>query len=103
MINAAKELDFELSQLSATLLAADIHTYDATPLTAVLPLNYTAQQLAGFWHDLSLINYDDGYGVQELFGVVWLSDNEWLARDEYDGAQRWNHYKYPQYPPRTTS
>jgi hypothetical protein len=101
MPNAAKELEFILSQHDAKLLAADIYTdpyYEEEPLkTAVLPLNYTEQQLEKFWQDLARIEYDNGYGNQELFGTVWLTDNAWLSREEYDGSEWWEHNQYPQY------
>jgi hypothetical protein len=41
------------------------------------------------------IEYDSGYGGQELFGIVLFSDNTWLKRDEYDGSEWWVHI----YPP----
>ena len=41
---------------------------------------------------LLCINYDDGYGGQELFGYVVFKNNSWLERYEYDGAESW-HFK----------
>ena len=40
------------------------------------------------------IEYDPGYGGQELFGRVLFSDNSWFKRGEYDGAEWWL-YQYP--------
>lgn len=34
-------------------------------------------------------NYDDGFGSQHLFGVVWFKDGSWLERSEYDGSEKW--------------
>ena len=97
MTNAAKELEFKLSQHDAKLLAADIYTEEEPLKTAVLPLNYTEQQLEKFWQDLARIEYYNGYGNQELFGVVWLTGKSWLSREEYDGSEWWEHNQYPQY------
>lgn len=38
-------------------------------------------------------DYDDGYGGQELFGLVLFDDGSWLERYEYDGSECWS-YKY---------
>jgi hypothetical protein len=43
-------------------------------------------------------NYDDGYGLQELFGTVWLKDGTWLERREYDGSEWWVHQVMPSIP-----
>ena len=47
--------------------------------------------------DLKLLdfNYDDGYGWQELYGVVLFSDNTWLSRRECDGSEWWEYMKAP--------
>ena len=53
------------------------------------------------WEDfLKLLDfeYSNGYGGQELFGTVWLSDGSWLSRGEYDGSEWWNHNKLPEIP-----
>ncbi|WP_456390639.1 hypothetical protein [Hydrogenimonas sp.] len=40
-------------------------------------------------------DYDEGYGAQELFGVVVFTDGSWLERYEYDGAESWVHKRTP--------
>lgn len=40
------------------------------------------------------VDYDDGYGSQNLFGTVLFKDNTWLERYEYDGSESWD-YKEP--------
>jgi hypothetical protein len=42
--------------------------------------------------------YDNGYGVQNLYGTVWLTNRTWLEREEYDGAEGWRFYKCPELP-----
>lgn len=42
-----------------------------------------------FLQTLQTINYDSGYGWQELYGVIVFDDNSWLERYEYDGSEHW--------------
>ena len=42
------------------------------------------------------IEYDDGYGGQQLFGIIVFKDNSWLERDEYDGSENWYYKNTPQ-------
>jgi len=53
-----------------------------------LKVGYTTEELEYFLDKLDF-NYDAGYGIQNLYGIVWLSDNKWLERYEYDGSERW--------------
>jgi len=39
--------------------------------------------------------YGNGYGRQELFGIVVFKDSSWLERGEYDGAEWWEYKKTP--------
>ena len=32
-------------------------------------------------------DYDNGFGRQEVYGVIKLTDGSWLERCEYDGAE----------------
>lgn len=38
-------------------------------------------------------DYDNGYGGEELFGVVCFKDGSWLERMEYDGSEWWEYKK----------
>ena len=40
--------------------------------------------------------YDDGYGGQELYGVIWLTNGDWFQRHEYDGSEYWDHMTRPE-------
>jgi hypothetical protein len=46
------------------------------------------------------IEYDEGYGGQELFGNIWYEDGSWSERGEYDGSEWWEHKKCPVLPDR---
>lgn len=50
-----------------------------------------------FLQDMNF-NYEDGYGSQGLYGVVWFKDGTWLEREEYDGLEWWVHQKQPTIP-----
>jgi len=39
--------------------------------------------------------YNEGYGGQELYGIVVFVDGSWLERGEYDGAEWWEYKKTP--------
>lgn len=41
------------------------------------------------------INYDDGYGTQEIFGFISFKDGTWMERGEYDGSEWWDYKKCP--------
>lgn len=45
------------------------------------------------------VEYDDGFGGQELFGNIWYADGTWSERGEYDGSEWWEHKERPDLPP----
>jgi hypothetical protein len=49
---------------------------------------------------LSQLNfeYDDDYGTQYLHGYVWLENEQWLSRSEYDGREWWVCNRMPIIP-----
>lgn len=62
-----------------------------------LRVGHTEQEYQEFLDQLDF-TYDDGYGGQELYGKVWLTDGIWLDRGEYDGSEWWNINQYPEIP-----
>jgi hypothetical protein len=42
--------------------------------------------------------YDNGYGMQYLFGYIWYADGTWSERHEYGGAEGWEHKSCPPLP-----
>jgi hypothetical protein len=98
--NAAEELTADLQYLEnhhqSTIKAARIELYG---VTHVLYSDHTPAELEAFLKGLDR-TYDSGYGSQELFGHVWLSDGSWLERHEYDGAESWSHKRLPKMPTR---
>jgi len=58
----------------------------------------SVKKLREFYKALAEIDYDNGYGTQELFGVIVLNNNGWLERYEYDGSECWVHKVPPTEP-----
>jgi hypothetical protein len=105
MTNAKDEL---LSQLvgkasikCARISRGDDRYYDPEwdlPVTLVaLKVGYSEQEYLQFLEQLNF-KYNSGFGGQELFGTVWLSDGTWLSRGEYDGSEWWDYNKLPEIP-----
>ena len=63
----------------------------------LLPVNYTEEEFQQFLKDIDR-NYDNGYGGQELYGIIWLEDGTWLDRGEYDGSEWWAYQRCPIIP-----
>jgi hypothetical protein len=59
--------------------------------------NYTPEEFEEFMSKLDF-DYDDGYGMQYLDGVVWLENGTWLERGEYDGSEWWYLKSTPKIP-----
>jgi hypothetical protein len=41
------------------------------------------------------VEYYEGFGSQQLRGVVLLDNNDWLERQQYDGSEWWEYRKCP--------
>ena len=85
-----KDFDFELSH--ALLKCAYIRyddPWNEEEAEALLPVGYTTEEYNNFLDKLYEIDYDSGYGHQELFGTLWFKDGTWASRKEYDGAESW--------------
>ena len=71
--------------------------YDSEAKTFTLKAFHTPEELESFLNSLDF-TYDDGFGGQELFGTVWLTNGIWLSRGEYDGSEWWEIHSYPTIP-----
>lgn len=82
------------------VLAADVRfSYGTGEYGLTLLLGGEADEVLAFRKHMDRF-YNAGYGSQELFGTVWLSDGSWLVRAEYDGAEWWEHRTVPPIPTR---
>lgn len=52
----------------------------------------------GLFEKLANVNYDNGYGLQEVAEdlVILMKDGTWFDRGEYDGAEWWRHHRHPE-------
>jgi hypothetical protein len=57
-----------------------------------------AEELYAAFLDKLDFQYDNGYGGQYLFGVIWFTDGTWAERGEYDGAEWWEIKECPEVP-----
>lgn len=98
MTNAKEE--FLKHTKGKQILCAKIETgeYDWQDFnTFLLKQNYTEYDYQQFLTQIDY-TYDNGYGGQELFGIIWYTDGTWSSRGEYDGAEWWIHNKCPEIP-----
>lgn len=96
-MNAKKE--FLEATLAFSVICAQIrieHRYDDNTVFT-LNQDYTEEELNEFLNNLDF-EYDNGYGIQHLFGTIWCKNNIWFRRHEYDGAECWEYHKYPNLP-----
>jgi len=101
-MNAKQELIKHLSfnTTVSSLKCAHIqlgNEYGKDNLTILLKVNHTPEEFEEFLNKLD-VTYDDGFGMQELFGRLWFTDNSWSDRAEYDGSEWWEHRSYPEIP-----
>lgn len=103
MRNAKDELLGILAEYNLVIKAAKIvngdEEFDEPEDVKIylLPEGYSGVEYKSFLQSLDFL-YDNGWGGQELFGLVWLTDGTWLARGEYDGSEWWEHRKCPEIP-----
>jgi hypothetical protein len=62
----------------------------------ILKDSYSELAYRSFLEDLDF-EYNDGFGRQMLFGVIWYTDGTWSERYEYDGSECWSHKTIPKF------
>lgn len=62
-----------------------------------LTTGYTKEEWNKFLTDIDL-EYDSGYGGQELYGTIWFTNGFWSTRGEYDGSEWWYYHEVPEIP-----
>jgi hypothetical protein len=65
--------------------------------SAILTTGWTEDDFEKFLDTIDF-DYDEGYGSQELFGMIWFKDGTWSERQEYDGAESWDYKRCPDIP-----
>lgn len=97
MINAKEEL---LRCVKNKIVCATIMYnphWDDSAKIFTLEVGYTQEEYNQFLDSLDF-EYDRGYGLQELYGTVWLEDGMWMERGEYDGSEWWEVRERPAIP-----
>lgn len=99
MENAKKELLEVLEECTAKIKCASIKFgWDLNcQVQKTLKVNYSQKDYDEFLNSLDF-TYDDDYGTQYLYGIVWLEDDTWLSRMDYDGFEWWQHNILPSIP-----
>jgi len=99
MKNAKQELLHILkdTRLVKCAIIYKLNIDDKNNESKVLKLNYTEDDYNEFLNKLDF-EYNEDYGTQILYGIVWLEDNTWLLRGEYDGSEWWKHITIPEIP-----
>jgi hypothetical protein len=96
-INAKQELIIKLSDINLIKCGKFETLYPIPSRYGFLKVGYSEKELADFLNNLDF-EYDNGFGSQELDGIIWLKDGTWLSRWEYDGSEGWTHMECPKIP-----
>ena len=96
MINVVEEF-YKAITAAGKRKSTDIIAYNLklvdwsdTPTRQVSGTTFTKTSL-----DAINVDYNNGYGYQQLFGYVLFDDGTWLSRGEYDGSEWWEYNKPP--------
>lgn len=101
-MNAKQELIAKLDGKLERIICATISNYvwgwgEEEKTNIDLLLGYTPEDLDLFLKSLDF-EYDNGFGLQEVDGTIWLSDGTWMRRWEYDGSEGWERMMCPNVP-----
>lgn len=94
MVNAKKE--FLLHKFGNDIKCAVVKDV-ADETIAKLCVGYSELDYNTFISALDF-DYDNGYGTQYLYGIIFYQDNTWSERNEYDGSEWWVHRECPAIP-----
>lgn len=100
-MNAKEEFLSEIKSNNSKVRCAIIdyspYTYKGESGTRLLTTGWDDNDFEEFLNSIDF-EYDNGYGTQELFGIIWYEDGTWSDRDEYDGSENWRYNKSPEIP-----
>ena len=71
---------------------------DEEPVLLSLKSSFNEVDLNNFLNGMKSIDYDSGYGCQEVYGNIVYKDGTWLSREEYDGSEWWQYNSTPLEP-----
>jgi len=93
-MNAKKEFLQTTKGIKVIAAKIEFDSYKFSDRKVLLYKNYDKQQFDKFLENIN-VEYDCGYGGQELFGEIWCENGIWFDRFEYDGSESWERHKYP--------
>ena len=94
----AKEEFLEITEgLEVKCVEIQLYNNERISTKTTLAVNYTQDEYDKFLEDIDK-EYDSGYGLQELYGTIWLKNGDWIDRYEYDGSERWELRTAPPIP-----
>ena len=101
-MNAKEELLEDLRDFMKVKCACIGHEYfndadDKVEDEIILKVGYSESEFEEFLNKLDF-DYDDMEGPQYVWGIVWLEDGTWLARNHHDGLEWWTHVVSPAIP-----
>lgn len=79
----------------AFLHTSDYYFGDEMDSSMSLKVDYSESDYADFLQKFDY-DYDDGFGGQYLYGIIWYDDGTWSSREEYDGAEWWEYHQCPE-------
>ena len=95
IINAKQELLKIVNTNNLTILKIDIKYYGNISNNRKTNTKFITSL------DALDFDYDAGYGVQELYGIVYCKDSNsnptWLTREDYDGSEWWKINTIPEF------
>ena len=94
MVNAKNE--FLATVMGKAIKCVDISRYSEVR-ESILKVGHTKEDYQSFLDTLDY-EYDRGFGLQEVFGTIWLEDGTWFTRWEYDGSEGWEYHSMPEIP-----
>jgi hypothetical protein len=62
----------------------------------ILPPEYTDDDFKVFLDKFDF-EYDNGYGLQMIYGYIVYADNSWSERFSYDGKECWSYKRTPEF------
>ena len=94
----AKEEFLEITEgLEVKCVEIQLYNNERISTKTTLAVNYTQDEYDKFLEDIDK-EYDSVYGLQELYGTIWLKNGDWIDRYEYDGSERWELRTAPPIP-----
>ena len=79
--------------IAANVSFGELHQSDTIENFKLKPL-YTKEEYNNFLTFLDR-EYYNGFGSQELYGLIYCEDGVWIKREEYDGSEWWVVVFYP--------